>query len=160
MHPSNSLNWKEVLNCVAISTYDGPRPIAPFWFGNNQDLCKQLTDLVLAGSKTATASLLWEWEDEQGPLPAVGQRDVLLDWNNRFVGIIETKQIEVVPFHLVTPQFAYLEGEGDLSLEFWRKVHWEYFKGACHKLGKPITLQVAVVCQVFNLVYRAGVSNK
>lgn len=153
MHPSNTLKWAEVLNRVKASDYNGITPVAPFWLGGDKELCEKLTNLVMEGEKTATASLLFAWEDEGDPLPTIGQRDALLDWNNRFVGIIETTQLEVTPFIDVSAEFASLEGEGDLSLEYWREVHWNYFKRVCHDLGKSITEQVPAVCQVFNLVY-------
>lgn len=160
MHPSSTVEWPEILDQVKTSDYSGTTPAAPFWFGDNQELCEKLTNLVLDGTKTATASLLWAWEQEGEPLPTVGQRDALLNWNNRFVGIVETIQIDVKPFIKVTPEFACLEGEGDLSLDYWRKVHWSYFEAAYQELGRPISERVPVVCQIFNLVHSAEPSRQ
>src|ERR687893_1247227 len=41
-------------------------------FGDSPQLAESLLRLVLAGVKTATASLLWEYEDAEEPVPARG----------------------------------------------------------------------------------------
>lgn len=153
MHPSSTVNWPNVIDQVMSSDYSGAVPVTPFWFGNSKVLCDELTSLVIDGVKTATASLLWAWEQEGESLPAVGQRDVLLDWDNRIVGVIEITEICVEPFIEVKPEFARLEGEGDLSLDYWRKVHWDFFELACYELGKTMTEQAPVVCQRFDIVH-------
>jgi uncharacterized protein YhfF len=154
MHPSNTVDWPQVLDRIDASAYPGTVPEAPFWFGDSPELCSKLTLLVLEGTKTATASLLWAWEHEGEPIPKTGQHDVLLDWNNRFIGIIATTQIAIKPFAEITSAFARLEGEGNLSLEYWRKVHWRFFQRVCQQLDKPMTEHVPVFCQVFRLVYQ------
>lgn len=153
MHPSKTLNWKSVLTQVRLSGYKGPSPEAPFWFGGSADLNAQLNALVASGKKTATASLLWEWEFDQDPLPTPGQCDALLGWANEFLGIISATRISVVPFREVSQEFAALEGEGDLSLDFWRDVHWSCFKRDCGRFGKEASEDMPVVCQEFKLEY-------
>ncbi len=113
-----------------------------------------LNALVLAGKKTATASLLWEWEFDGDALPVVGQNDALLDWTNEFVGVLCATAINVVPFCEVSKEFATLEGEGDLSLAFWREVHWSCFERTCGRIGRTMSEDVPVVCQEFKLAYR------
>jgi uncharacterized protein YhfF len=39
--------------------------------------------------------------------------------------VIKTTRIDVVPFGQVDAAFAYDEGEGDRTLGYWRRVHWE-----------------------------------
>lgn len=46
-----------------------------------------------------------------------------------------------IPFNKVDKQHAYLEGEGDLSLAYWRRVH-EAFHG-----------ELPVVCETSSVVY-------
>lgn len=153
MHPSETVNWKSVLTQVRLSSYKGPEPEAPFWLGDSPELNAELSGLVMAGEKTATASLLWEWEYDGDTLPSPGQCDALLGWSNELVGIISAVRISVVPFREVSEEFAALEGEGDLSLEFWRRVHWLCFERVCGKLGREASEEMPVVCQEFKLEY-------
>ena len=43
-------------------------------------------------------------------------------------GCIETQKITIKNFLEITEEEAKLEGEGDLSLEYWRKAHKEFFQ--------------------------------
>ncbi|MBU3806725.1 MAG: ASCH domain-containing protein, partial [Candidatus Fournierella pullistercoris] len=63
------------------------------------------------------------YELEQQPLPQIGKYDVILDSTGEAVCIIQTKKVYVTPFCDVTEEHAYKEGEGDRSLDFWRKTH-------------------------------------
>jgi uncharacterized protein YhfF len=108
-----------------------------------------------SGIKTATASLLWEWEweTESEPLPLSGTIHVLLDWDNQFKAILEMTRVLVLPFEEVTAEFAALEGEGDLSLEYWRRVHWQFFRNVCQHIGRTPAQDMPVVCQQFIVRY-------
>jgi hypothetical protein len=48
-------------------------------FGDSVELSSKLLELVRDGVKTATASLVWEWEAEGQTLPAVGDVMIVLD---------------------------------------------------------------------------------
>lgn len=156
MHPSETADWESIITQVRRSGYTGSEPEAPFWFGDSPELNAELSALVRMGKKTATASLLWEWEFDGDTLPTPGQCDALLGWSNEFLGVISAVRISVVPFREVSAEFAALEGEGDLSLDFWRRVHWQYFKRVCGRLGKLVSEEMPVVCQEFQLEYWHG----
>ena len=153
MHPSESIDWKSILHRVEQSDYCGPEPSEPFWFGDSAELSAELVSLVVSGAKTATASLAWEYEYDSEALPVVGQHQALLDWSNTFVGIIRITAVSIVPFSEVSAEYAALEGEGDLSLEFWRDAHWQFFERVCGYIGKVPDKGMPVVCQEFKLEY-------
>ena len=94
-------------------------------FGVEADL---LADLVLRGEKTATASAYDLYAVEDEPLPQEGTFDVILDSQNQAVCIVEVTKVSVQPFHQVSADHAYKEGEGDKSLAYWRQVHEDFFK--------------------------------
>ena len=150
--PEN-FQWENVLTEIARSSYDGETPSGPFWFGDSASMSDELNHLVLAHKKTATASLLWDWEHDADPLPPVGCLEALISWSSEFKGIVRTTAIDVVPFESVSSDFAALEGEGDLSLEYWRKVHWNYFSNVCQRIGRQPSMDMPVVCQKFALIY-------
>ncbi len=125
-------------------------------FGDSPELADELVTLVLAGTKTATASLALAYESEDGePMPAPGDLSVILDGANRPVCIIETTEIRVLPFGQVDPQFAYDEGEGDRSLAYWRDAHTRFFTRECRQYGCTVTDDLPIVCERFRVVYRA-----
>ena len=119
-------------------------------FGVEADL---LADLVLRGEKTATASAydLYALEDE--PLPQEGTFDVILDGRNQAVCIVEITKVSVQPFHQVSANHAYKEGEGDKSLAYWRQVHEDFFKDCLGEAGLDFTPDSKVVLEEFRKVY-------
>lgn len=49
---------------------------------------------------------------------------------------------------------AQKEGEGDLSLGYWRRVHEIYFSNECKRLGKHFTDKMLVVFEEFEVIYQ------
>jgi uncharacterized protein YhfF len=123
-------------------------------FGDNSCLANQLSDLVVKGIKTATCSALWEWETEGISLPEMGFKTIVIDGNEQPSCIIETTEVTIKPYIEVDAQFAYDEGEGDRSLEFWRQEHWNYFSRVLPKIGKHPTLEMLLVCERFRVIYK------
>ena len=125
-----------------------------FHFCDNEPDAVELAALVLAGSKTGTASLVWTYEAEAAPLPAVGDFSIVTDWSGAPLCVIETTGIVVAAFDSVSAAFAASEGEGDRSLEHWRRVHWDYFGRECARLGRKPARDMPVVCENFRVVHR------
>lgn len=119
-------------------------------FGAQPDL---LAQLVASGQKTATASAYALYELEQQPLPQIGKYDVILDSRGEAVCIIQTKKVYVTPFCDVTEEHAYKEGEGDRSLDFWRKTHQQFFAQCLQEVGLKFSPDMQVVCEEFELVH-------
>lgn len=120
-------------------------------FGVDADL---LAHLVVTGRKTATASAYALYETEKEPLPAEGAYSVILDGKEQAVCVIRTTKVTVVPFCEVTAEHAYKEGEGDGSLDYWRKVHERFFKECLQAAGLKFTPDMKVVCEEFAVVYK------
>lgn len=123
----------------------------PAWaFGATPEQADELLALVLDGVKTATASALWDYEAEDEQLPEVGALGIAVDSHGVPRALLETTAVEVRPFDEVGAEHAWLEGEGDRSLEFWRSVHQQFFTAhAAHARGfspdMPIALERFVV---------------
>jgi uncharacterized protein YhfF len=129
-----------------------------FHFGDSESLADELADLVVAGTKRATAGLLWSHEAERKPSPRQGDLSIVERWSGEPVCIIETVSVAVLPFAEVDAEFAATEGEGDGSLEHWRAGHWAYFGRECARLGKMPSAAMPVVCESFKVVYRPRAS--
>ena len=125
-----------------------------FHFDDSEAVANELAELVLAGRKQATASLFWAYEAQGKPLPETGCLSVVTDWQGHPLCIIETRQVDVVPYQQVSAEFAAHEGEGDGSLEFWRDAHWPYFSRECERIGRQPSEDMPVVCERFRVVHQ------
>jgi uncharacterized protein YhfF len=99
---------------------------------------------------------LWAYEADGEAIPVPGDYSVILDGHGIARCIIRTTNVDVLPFDKVDAAFAYGEGEGDCSLEYWRDVHWRYFIRELAGLGREATRDMPVVCERFEVVYRAS----
>jgi len=147
------LFWQNYLNTLPeVDRGDLKMPEA--WaFGDGAEMADELGALVAAGIKTATASLLWEYEFEGSPLPKPGDLSIILDGHVHPICLIETVAVEVKPFNQVDEKFAFDEGEGDRTLNFWRDAHWNFFSRTCQEIGHVLTQDMPVVCERFKLIY-------
>ena len=135
------------------SPYFGKTYIAES-FGDNPKLADELGQLVVSGIKTGTCSALWEWEAEGKPIPHPGLITILLDGQDQPMCIIETTEVFVCRFHTVDEEFAQAEGEGDLSLEYWRTAHSNYFSRVLPKIGREFSESMPLVCERFRVIYK------
>lgn len=113
----------------------------------------ELAALTKSGIKTATASLFIFYELENEPLPQVGNYSVILNDNEEAVCIIQTTEVDVLPFSQVSEEHAYKEGEGDRSLAYWRKSHEAFFKQELAEIQHEFDEDLLIVCETFEVVY-------
>lgn len=125
-----------------------------YYFCADRESANHCADLVLQGEKRATASLLWSYEPDNEPLPEVGQLSVITDWEGDPQCIVEVISVEVMPFNQVPAEFAYEEGEGDKSLAFWRRVHWDFFSMECEQIGREPAEDMPVVLEKFKVLWK------
>jgi uncharacterized protein YhfF len=125
------------------------------------DLRRELVELVLAGTKTATAGLRVEYELDGDALPVPGAREAVIGVDGRFVGVIETTECRVLRLAAVDDRFARDEGEGFADAAEWRAAHERFWNGYLdelrERLGDPgwsLTDDTEIVCQRFRLVER------
>ena len=141
---------------LAASGRDGtPLFYEAFHFSDDERSANDLAALVLSGRKRATAALFWTHELTDKPLPFPGALSVVTEWHGAPLCVIETTQVDVIPFEEVDEDFAATEGEGDGSLRYWRDVHWAYFSRECQSLGKEPSPRMPIVCECFEVLYTA-----
>ena len=146
--------WRSYLETLpTYSPTRGEEYVAEGW-GDSPEMADELGALISAGTKTATCSALWEYEAEGEALPEVGTKTIVLDGNGDPLCIIETTGVGVRPFDEVDERFAYEEGEGDRSLQYWREAHWRFFSHTLPKIGKEPTPDMLLVCERFRVVYK------
>src|SRR5690349_21589368 len=75
---------------------EGDRYFLPMSIGSTPETADEGVTLILNGTKTLTSSPFWDYPD--GRIPFVGALAVLLDGSRQPRGIVETTQIEIMPF--------------------------------------------------------------
>lgn len=118
------------------------------------DAPDELLALTLSGRKRATASALPLYAIDGEAVPKAGDYSVLLDSRGQAACVLRTTSVRIVPFIEVSAAFAALEGEGDLSLTYWRSVHEAFFRRAMAGAGLVFTQDMPVVCEEFEVVYK------
>lgn len=147
----------------------------PAWaFGDDAATADHLLDLVLTGRKTATASAYRDYEHEARgraaadpepgdtlvhteldlALPEPGLLAILLDGSHNPRALIRITDVQTVRFGDVSAEHARLEGEGDLSLEYWRTAHRAFF-AASSPHGEDVSEDTLVVLERFEVLVPA-----
>lgn len=119
-------------------------------FGDDSD---KLAELVKDGIKTGTSSAYEIYELEGEPIPQEGEYNVILDSRDQAVCVTKTLRVYVIPFCEVDARHAMLEGEGDLSLEYWRGVHEAFFSADLADFGLSFSENTPIVCEEFIKVF-------
>lgn len=123
-------------------------------FCDGGEVGDRLAKLVLEGKKTATASSYYSYEKEGDPIPKAGEYSVILFDSGEAACVIQTKKVSLVPFDEVSDRHAYLEGEGDRTLTYWRQVHREAFLPDYQVDGLPFNEHGLIVLEEFEIVYQ------
>lgn len=129
-----------------------PQTIAEYFCADeyNANQCAKLID---QGIKTASCSLKQGYEIEDEPLPQVGRLTVVLDWQENPVCIVKLTQVDICSFDQVTPEFAYAEGEGDRSYQWWHDAHVKFFTHYAQQIGAEFDTSSDLVLERFEKVY-------
>ena len=146
--------WRSYLETLPADSPVRDEEYAAEGWGDSPEMADELGALISSGTKTATCSALWEYEAEAESLPKVGTKTIVLDGNGTPLCIIETTEVEVRPFDEVDERFAYEEGEGDRSLEYWREAHWRFLSRTLPNIGNEPTPDMPLVCERFRVVYK------
>lgn len=124
-------------------------------------LRRELVDAILRGEKTATAGLLVDLEREGEALATPGERQVVVDVDDRAVAVIELTEVTVRRMSDVDLPFAKDEGEGFETVAAWRDAHERFFGSYLDEirigLSDPawqLTDDTLVVCERFRVVER------
>lgn len=133
---------------------DDSLPVIEFAFPG--PLRDRLVGAIRSGAKTATSSLLSEYQVANEPLPAVGDTGAVINSQGQRVAVIETTAVRVISLGEVPLDHALAEGEGYASVEDWRAGHARFWTSAAMsaELGGEIELTDAtpVVLEQFVLI--------
>jgi len=128
-------------------------PVRLDGYGDSAELSKELLDLIKSGRKRAGTGLLWAYEHDREPIATTGDIEIVVDHRNLPSLITRIVRSEIVAFNEVSSEYAAIEGEGDGSLEYWRKGHWNFFSRECRRIGREPTEAMPVICNVFEVLH-------
>ena len=146
--------WGKYLSTIGECVDDTSKTYESWYFCNNEKDANELAELVKKEKKKATASLYCLYEIENELIPKVGEYSIITNWDGIAQCILQITNIDIVPFKDVTEEFAAKEGEGNKTLSFWRKVHWNFFAQEMKKHNKELSEDMLVICEEFELVYQ------
>ena len=104
----------------------------------------ELINLVLSNKKRATSSLFIDNTN----LPVIGEESIICYDDGIFACVVKTIDYKIMKFNEMTEEYAKLEGEGDLSLDYWKKVHYDFFKS----IDRSFNEESKIVFEVFKVV--------
>lgn len=122
-------------------------------FCDNEKDANECALLVKRGIKRATTDSLLGLQCRNEPLPKIGNFLIIADWEEKAQCIVKINKVRLKPFFSIDQAYAELEGEGDKSLEYWKKVHWDYFTRELEPFGRVPRESMIVVCQEFEKVF-------
>ena len=59
-----------------------------------------------------------------------------------------------MPYFSIHTEHARIEGEGDKSLEYWKKVHWDYYTRELEPFNRVPRESMIIVFEQFELLYK------
>jgi uncharacterized protein YhfF len=130
-----------------------PGPVRAEAYGDSSELSIKLLSLMRSGRKRAATFLLWACEHDGEPIAKTGDIEIVLDHLGEPALVTRIIRSEIVPYCEVTAEYAAIEGEGDGSLEYWRKAHWAFFSRECKRIGREPTESMPVVCNIFEVLH-------
>lgn len=122
-------------------------------FCDNEKDANACAKLVKKGVKRAISPSLLGLQHRKEALPKIGDFMIITDWEGVAQSIVRTTKVTLKPFFSIDDQYARTEGEGDKSLTYWKKTHWEYYTRELASFGRVPRDSMIVVCQEFEKVF-------
>lgn len=139
-----------------ISRYIPDRAAAYFGtiqIGSTPESADQGAQAILAGEKTTTSSRLSDYAS--GKAPFVGALSILVDGKCTPRAVIQTVRVDIVEFGKIGDDFAIAYGEGDRTLEWFRREMGEWYRQRASLSDDDFSDQTPIVCEwitVLNLI--------
>lgn len=128
-------------------------PYQVWYFGDGAELAHELIELVLFGPKRATAGLGWIADARPETAAVPDGYSVVTEFDGTPRAVVRTTHLERRKFCDVDAAFAWDEGEGDRTLDYWKRAHWHFFSRECESLGQAMSEDAEVALERFELLY-------
>lgn len=128
-----------------------PQPQSYFFCDNKKD-ADECADLVVKKIKRASSPSVWWFMKNNEVFPKVGDLAIVTNWEGEPKAMILTTKVEIVKLKDITPEYAFIEGEGDKSLEYWKKAHWEFYTNEMKPYNESPNEEMEIVCEYFETI--------
>jgi len=122
-------------------------------FRDNESDANKCVELVKKGVKKATSNSLLGLQYRKETLPKIGDFIVVTNWEGQAQCIVRLTRVSFKPYFNIDHDFARLEGEGDRSLDYWKRVHWNHYIKELEPFGRVPRESMIIVCQEFEKVF-------
>jgi uncharacterized protein YhfF len=129
-------------------------------FGDGPKMATELAELVVAGTKRATAGLVRQFGPDGEASPILGGHVVLLDGAEQPRAIWRTAEVRIGPLNSVDERFAWDEGEGERTREWWLSAHRRFFGRRAEAQGFQMHDEIETVFERFTVVWPAEIADK
>ena len=154
---STAAMWEAFLVATALPL---DTPCALVEFGYEGEMQDDLAALVVAGSKRATTSLL-RWYGAGGErYPLAGEYFIVVDSQKVAACVCRMTKIEERAFADVDEAYAYVEGEGDRTLQTWRRDHRAFFEAEAAANDFTFDDTSHVVLETFVVLWPTDVADR
>lgn len=144
--------WGDFLDAhLEFASEDAPRVVHFCDNEKDADIC---ANLVCKDVKRATSHSLLGIQNRKESMPKIGDFAVVTDWSGKAKCIIRTTSVRLVPYFAVNSDHARKEGEGDKSLEYWKKTHWDYYTRELSEFNRIPRESMIVVFEEFEKVFQ------
>ena len=121
--------------------------------GDSPEIATELADLVIPEIKRAIASLARDCGEGREPMPRPGDFDMILDGDEHRPRLIwRTTQVTIKPLSQVDEAFAWDEGEGDRTRDWWA-AHRRDFGRQASRGGFEFDDEILTVFERFEVVW-------
>lgn len=135
--------YENISNLVVVDLQN----LEVWHLGKNKMQANKLFKLVLRGKKISTSYLY-----NENKSPTNNSYSILTNWDKKKQILIQTTNIQVIPFNKATKQHARNEGEGTKTLRYWRKTHKKFFIEELAVKGQSFSEETLIVCETFRVV--------
>ena len=143
--------WTDFLNSESNSFTEGSPKVIHFC--DNEKDANACSELVSKEIKRASSHSLLGLQLRKEELPKIGDLAIVTDWKGVAQSIIRTTSVRLIPYFAIREEHARMEGEGDKSLTYWKKVHWDYYTRELAEFGRVPRESMIVVFEQFEKLY-------
>lgn len=123
-------------------------------FHNNKVDANRLAELIVTGKKQAGSNLYFWYKEANAPLPQIGTKTIVTDFDGKARAIIQSKKVDTIPFNQISKEYATLDMGTDIEpLKKWKKAHWDFFSSALLESDEKPTEDMLIVCERFEVIW-------
>src|SRR5215216_3096658 len=154
MNAHSTAFWQAYLATTPDAAQRSQRFYETYQIGDTAEDADYGAQLILAGAKTTTSGLLWEYEITRKAPPFVGALGIVENGRDEPICVVETVWLEVIPLNAVVERdFIVDYAEWGETPQSWQERAWAYYAPHCRSLGREPRRDMPMLCERFEVIY-------